>query len=248
MLLQAAVKHRTPSQACPWWARHFVVNRDLFRGAALCFEAVDPPEAWLFLIATQKPMPAIFLHLRRVDRVFHDLGGVHPRPEPLHRVDFDLLPWRCSDEQSIGCHESSCLFILRDMRFCGDQVFSTRTPESFERFIAYRPLVESNNTAARVARPQTVKALEKLPAGEVQVGGLVPRLRDSVTAEAETHIATSHCTKMETLICRAFMSEKGDVRKRALMYSNNLTLATKQQADDWLHKKLKTKIADTMST
>lgn len=35
VLLQAAERHRKSSQACPSWARHFVVSRDLFRGAAL---------------------------------------------------------------------------------------------------------------------------------------------------------------------------------------------------------------------
>ena len=43
----------------PWWVRHFVWNRELFRGTAVCLVDRDPDVAWMLVLALQKPSCAV---------------------------------------------------------------------------------------------------------------------------------------------------------------------------------------------
>eukprot|EP00969_Alexandrium_andersonii_P204720 9046664-Alexandrium_andersonii.AAC.1 len=69
---------RQATPPCPWWASVVAVNRELFRGCALCTEASDPGKVFLLLWASQSPQSASFIALHR---------------QPVEHPDFEAMSW-----------------------------------------------------------------------------------------------------------------------------------------------------------
>ena len=157
LLLRTSEKYNVDPRACPWWARHFALNRDLFRGTALFVEAAETSESWLFLLATQKPLGVVFLRLRRRDRILPDFNGNEWRPNPLGRTEFDVLPWQCVEDRCITVPADSELSILPDLRFEDGIVFTYHPSEPFESFVRRHPHLEVSYSGARASRAQPVK-------------------------------------------------------------------------------------------
>ena len=159
LLLQGAESFHPPKQVVPWWARHFILNRNLFRGTAICNQA-DPSEAWLFLIALQSPHWAVFLHLVRRPRVVLsgepcDVG--QHAGQPMHRSEFDVLPCRMADQATVPIDEDGDLYVLSDMRFAGQVVSCNHLPEPFEHFVQHHPPLDAQRAASKSRRVQAVR-------------------------------------------------------------------------------------------
>ena len=111
----------------------------------------------MFLLATQKPLGAVFLRLRRRDRILPDFAGNEWRPNPLGRTEFDVLPWQCVEDRWITVPADSELSILPDLRFEDGILFTYHPSEPFESFVRHHPQLEVSQRGARASRTQPAK-------------------------------------------------------------------------------------------
>ncbi len=159
VLLQVAGRYQGRPPQCPWWARHFVLNRDLFRGAAICGEAREGGEAWMFLLALQRPLCAVFMRLTRRPRTlpaYECLGAGEVSGQPLHRLEFSWLPQTMACQDTVPLDEDGQLFIMHGLRFEGDTVFTNHLPVPFEEFVRSQPPFWRNRGTQGESRPKPV--------------------------------------------------------------------------------------------
>lgn len=159
VLLVAAERFQNIASPSPWWAPHLALNRDLFLGIALCVGGRDPPVAWMFMLATQKPMCIVFVRLSRRHRTLPDyeMAGALDA-QPVHRLEFDVLPWAFADDRSIPIDPDEDMFVLRGLRFSGKAVCTNHLPELFEDFTRHHPAPESGHSGnTRPTRAKPVK-------------------------------------------------------------------------------------------
>ena len=156
----------TIKREVPWFCRDIIRNRDLWRMVALATDP-DPQVAFLVLLAVQRPYEAVFLELRRAERVFdHERvgGGVLPR----HFKTFDKFPLKHYIEDDVPIDADGDIWVFPVCRFDSGGVICGGC-ERYEFFVSRHPRANlqpsgrSNRSVVQVPRDESARVLLENP-------------------------------------------------------------------------------------